>query len=88
MFGLYHFLLIGDSNPNAGSACPPKIDLIMLGRSMLNQDFYQAFFLGHFVVLVQPADAGETTAWFVEQASSEPVRRAFLDCLKGLSSPG
>ena len=60
----------------------------MLGRSMLNQDFYQAFFLGHFVVLVQPADAGETTAWFVEQAPSEPVRRAFLDCLKGLSSPG
>jgi hypothetical protein len=60
----------------------------MLGRSMLNQDFYQAFFLGHFVVLVQRADVGETTAWFVEQAPSEPVRRTFLDCLKGLSSPG
>ena len=60
----------------------------MLGRSMLNQEFYQAFFLGHFVVLVQPADAGEATAWFVEQAPSEPVRRAFLDCLKGLAPPG
>ena len=60
----------------------------MLGRSMLNQDFFQAFFLGHYVVLVQPADGGEATAWFVEQAPSEPVRRAFLDCLKGLSSPG
>jgi len=60
----------------------------MLGRSMLNQDFFQAFFLGHYVVLVQPADAGEATAWFVEQAPSEPVRRAFFDCLKGLSPPG
>ena len=62
--------------------------LAMLGRSMLSQDFYQAFFLGHFVVLVQPADAGEATAWFVEQAPSEPVRRAFTDCLKGLAPPG
>jgi len=62
--------------------------IAMLGGSMLSQDFYQAFLLGHFVVLVQPADAGEATAWFVEQAPSEPVRRAFLDCLKGLSPPG
>ena len=60
----------------------------MLGRSMLNQDFYQAFFLGHFVVLVKPADAGEAAAWFVEQAPSEVVRSTFLDCLKGLSPPG
>ena len=59
-----------------------------LGRSMLNQDFYQAFFLGHFVVLVKPADAGEATAWFVEQAPSEAVRSTFLDCLKSLSPPG
>ena len=60
----------------------------MLGRSMLNQDFYQAFFLGHFVVLVKPADAGEATAWFVEQAPSEAVRNTFLGCLKALSPPG
>src|SRR6476661_8483521 len=41
--------------------------IAMLGGSMLSQDYFQAFFLGHFVVLVQPADAGEATAWFVEQ---------------------
>jgi len=60
----------------------------MLGRSMLSQDFSQAFSLGHFIVLAQPADAGDATAWFVEQAPSEPVRRAFADCLKGLASAG
>ena len=61
--------------------------IAMLGGSMLNQEFFQAFFLGHYVVLIKHADAGEASAWFVEQAPSEAVRNTFLACLKSLSPP-
>ena len=56
----------------------------MLGQSVLNEEFYQAFFLGHFVLLVQTADAGDATAWFVEQPPGETVQRGFVDCMRGL----
>lgn len=62
--------------------------LAMLGESILAQEFYQAFFLGRFVVLVQRVGAAEATAYFVEQAPGERVQRAFVDCMKSLASAG
>ena len=60
----------------------------MLGESILAEEFYQAFFLGGFVVLVAPAGAAEPTAYFVEQAPSEAVRRAFIGCMTSLQAAG
>ena len=60
----------------------------MLGESILAQDFFQAFFLGRFVILVQRAGEADATAYFVEEPPSEPVRHAFADCMRGLASSG
>jgi hypothetical protein len=62
--------------------------LATLGESILAQDFYQAFFLGRFVVLVQRAGAAEATGYFVEQAPGDRVRRDYIDCMKSLASAG
>ncbi len=60
----------------------------MLGESILAQDFFQAFFLGRFVILVQRAGEADATAYFVEQPPGETVRRGFADCMKSLASAG